>query len=162
MQSSVKRAADPASAAPRRAGDNVGYLMKRLGSALRQQFDETLRREGLSLSSAHVGALFALEEDSDATGATIARHVMVTAQAMNTVLRKLETAGLAARTVQPHNRRADSWNITNAGRRQLARVRQSGEPVFARMMAPLTPTERKQFRRMLEQCASALEAASRR
>lgn len=142
--------------------DDIGYQMKRLGNALRQQFDEALRQQGLALSSAHMGALFTLEDDPGATGATLARHAMVTAQAMNTVLRKLERDELVARTNQPHNRRADCWNLTPAGRRQLARARALGFPVFERMMAPLTPIERKQFRRMLELCAAALEVAARR
>ena len=137
--------------------DDVGYQLKRLGAALRPVLDSALRRAGLRLSMAHVAALFELEEHSGATGAALARLAMVTAQAMNTVLHRLEQEGCVARTVQPHNRRADCWSLTVAGRAQLARARSAGQPVFRRMLAPLAPAEQAQLRGLLARCVAALE-----
>lgn len=143
---------------PRRdAEDDVGYQFKRLGAALRQQLDGTLRRQGVGLSMAHMAALFALEDEPGAAGATLARHAMVTAQAMNTVLRRLERDGYIGRTPQPHNRRADCWQVTPAGQRQLARARAAGKPVFRRMLSALTPREQTELRRLLARCVAALE-----
>ena len=147
-------------AGTRAAADDVGYQFKRLGAALRQQLDCALRRQGVGLSLAHMAALFALDGTPGATGAMLARHEMITAQAMNTVLRRLEREGYIARTRQPHNRRADCWQVTAAGRHQLARGRAAGAPVFRRMLAPLAAPERAALQRLLARCVAALEGGA--
>ncbi|MCC7463829.1 MAG: MarR family transcriptional regulator [Gammaproteobacteria bacterium] len=152
----------PVAVAPvvRAVEDDVAYQFKRLGAALRQQLDGVLRRQGVGLSMAHMAALFALEDEPGATGATLARHAMVTAQAMNTVLRRLERDGYIDRTPQPHNRHADCWQVTAAGRRQLARARTAGQPVFQRMLSPLRPREQAALRQLLARCVAALESGA--
>jgi DNA-binding MarR family transcriptional regulator len=155
VKRSVKRIT--AAAAVRDAEDEVGYQFKRLGAALRQQLDGMLRRQGVGLSMAHVAALFALEDEPGATGAMLARHAMITAQAMNTVLRRLERDGYIDRTPQPHNRHADCWQVTVTGQRQLARARAAGKPVFQRMLSSLTPREQAGLQRLLARCVAALE-----
>jgi DNA-binding MarR family transcriptional regulator len=153
----VKRVTAAPAATVRAAGDDVGYQFKRLGAALRQQLDDVLRRQGVGLSVAHMAALFALQDEPGAAGATLARHAMVTAQAMNTVLRRLERDGYIGRKPQPHNRRADCWHVTAAGERQLARGRAAGKPVFQRMLSSLTPREQAGLQRLLARCVAALE-----
>jgi len=145
----------------RASKDNVGYQFKRLGAALRQQLDCALRRQGVGLSLAHMAALFALADEPGATGAMLARHEMITAQAMNTVLRRLERDGYIERRPQPNNRRADCWHATPAGARQLARGRAAGEPVFRRMLAPLSAREQSELQRLLARCVTALEGGGR-
>jgi DNA-binding MarR family transcriptional regulator len=162
MKRRVKRVTAAPAATARPAKDEVGYQFKRLGAALRQQLDDALRRQGVGLSLAHMAALFALQDEPGATGATLARHEMVTAQAMNTVLRRLERDGYIGRTPQPHNRRADSWLVTAAGERQLARARAAGKPVFQRMLSPLTRKEQAELQRLLACCVAALEGGSGR
>jgi DNA-binding MarR family transcriptional regulator len=157
----VKRLTAAPAAAARAAEDDVGYQFKRLGAALRQQLDCALRRQGVGLSLAHMAALFALDAEPGATGAMLARHEMITAQAMNTVLRRLERDGYIGRTRQPHNRRADCWRVTAAGARQLARGRTAGEPVFRRMLASLTAREQAELRRLLARCVTSLEGGGR-
>ena len=161
VKSSVKGVAAAPAAIARDAEDQVGYQFKRLGAALRQQLDDMLRRHGVGLSMAHMAALFALEDEPGATGAMLARHAMITAQAMNTVLRRLERDGYIGRKPQPHNRRADCWRVTPAGERQLARARAAGKPVFERMLASLTRREQAQLQRLLARCVAALEGGAR-
>lgn len=156
----MKRVTTAAVAGGRHAEDEVGYQFKRLGAALRQQLDDVLRREGVDLSVAHMAALFALEDEPGATGVTLARHAMISAQAMNTVLRRLERDGYIRRTLQPHNRRADCWNVTTAGERQLVRARAAGKPVFQRMLASLTSSEQSELQRLLARCVAALESSA--
>jgi DNA-binding MarR family transcriptional regulator len=159
VKRSVKRIT--AAAAVRDAKDDVGYQFKRLGAALRQQLDCALRRQGVGLSLAHMAALFALADEPGATGAMLARHEMITAQAMNTVLRRLERDGYIGRKPQPNNRRADCWQVTAAGVRQLARGRAAGAPVFRRMLAPLTAREQAELQRLLARCVAAVEGGGR-
>ena len=161
VKSSVQGGTAASAAVVRDAEDEVGYQFKRLGAALRQQLDDMLRRQGVGLSMAHVAALFALEDEPGATGATLARHAMITAQAMNTVLRRLERDGCIGRKPQPHNRRADCWHVTPAGERQLARARAAGKPVFQRMLASLTRKEKAELQRLLARCVAALEGGGR-
>ena len=88
----------------------VAYLLKQLHHTLRQAMDETLRREKLQLSFAHLGTLFALDLDPGVPGAEIARRGAVTAQTMNSILRRLEQDGLIER--QPHPTSAHGFSMT--------------------------------------------------
>lgn len=149
------RAATPP---PARDGD-VGYLLKQLMSALRRRMDERLRNEELDLSMAHMAALFTLQDEPGLAGAQLARRTMISAQAMNGVLRRLESDGLIGRSQHPENRHTDSWRLTTDGTRRLARARRVARPVMQRMTSGLSARERNEFRRLLERCIEALESS---
>src|ERR1700741_4557848 len=85
----------------------VGFLLKSLQHTLRQTLDEALRKQGIELSFAQFGALFGLHCEPQSTGAKLARRAFVSAQTMNTVLRRLEEDGLIQRRPHPDSRRAD-------------------------------------------------------
>jgi len=140
-----------------RPGD-VGYLLKQLMSALRRRMDERLRNRELDLSMAHMAALFALQEEPGLAGARLARRTMISAQAMNGVLRRLEADGLISRSRHPENRHTDCWRLSSAGTRRLARARRAAEPVLQGMQSGLSPHERVELQRLLGCCISALEA----
>ena len=122
-------------------GHIVGFLMKSLQHSLRQSMDEALRKRGLELSFAHFAALYGLYCEPGITGAKLARRAMVSAQTMNSALRRLEEEGRIERRPHPDSRRADSWSLTAEGHELLERSRGVGSQVFARMLAPLEPAE---------------------
>lgn len=136
----------------------VGYLLKQLMSALRRRMDERLRHRELDLSMAHMAALFALQEEPGIAGAQLARRTMISAQAMNGVLRRLEADGLISRSRHPENRHTDCWRLSLAGTRRLARARLAAEPVLQGMQSGLNPHERVELQRLLGRCISSLEA----
>jgi DNA-binding MarR family transcriptional regulator len=142
---------------PGTPGQNVGLLMKSLHHMLRQSIDETLRKRGLELSFAHFAALFGIYCEPGITGAKLARRAMVSAQTMNSALRRLEEEGRIERRPHPDSRRADSWRLTDEGIELLEQAREVSSAVFARMLAPLAPAETAALEDYLRRCIAALE-----
>jgi DNA-binding MarR family transcriptional regulator len=139
----------------------IGFLLKSLQHTLRQTMDEALRKRGSELSFAHFAALFGLHCEPGSTGAKLARRAFVSAQTMNSVLRRLENDGLIERGPHPDSRRADSWTLTAQGLEQLEQARAVGAAIFSQMLAPLSAAEITQFEDYLRRCIAALESASR-
>ena len=141
------------------SGDDIGPLLKQLGNVFRRRMDERLRMQELALSSAHMVVLFELEVNPGQAGAELARRTMISAQAMNNVLHRLEADGLIDRHAHPRNRRTDCWNLTTAGRRRLARAQAVAQPVMQKMLADMSAAERREFQRLLRSCIRALESS---
>ncbi len=137
----------------------VGFLLKSLQHTLRQTLDEALRKRGIELSFAQFGALFGLFCEPGSTGAKLSRRAFVSAQTMNTVLRRLEDDGLIERRPHPDSLRADCWSLTGEGLAQLHRARAVGSEVFERMLAPLEPAEIANRVSSLRRCIAALDGA---
>jgi DNA-binding MarR family transcriptional regulator len=119
--------------------------------------DNELRDRELDLSMAHMAALFTLLEEPGLAGAQLARRIMISPQAMNGVLRRLEREALIVRHHHPDNRRADCWNLTKAGSSRLARARKIGDKVLGRMLAGFSTVEQTTLRQLIGRCIAALE-----
>jgi DNA-binding MarR family transcriptional regulator len=137
----------------------VGFLLKSLHHSLRQSIEEALRAQGLTMSFAHFATLFGLFSEPGITGAQLARRAMVSAQTMNSILRRLESEGLIERGPHPDSRRADSWSLAEEGEKQLARARVIGDTVFSRMLAALSADEVADLQTYLRRCIAALETS---
>ena len=135
----------------------VGFLLKSLQHTLRQRMDEAMRTHGIELSFAHFAALFGLHSEPGSNGAKLARRAFVSAQTMNSVLRRLEADGHIERRPHPDSRRADSWSLTDEGLEQLERARAVGQRVFDRMLGSLDADELERFESYMKRCISALE-----
>ena len=133
----------------------LGYLLKSLQHSLRQAMDEALRKN--SMSFAHFATLFSVASSPGAPGAQLARTAFVTAQAMNTILKRLEKDGLIVREPHPDNLRADRWYITPAGTRAMQRARTRCAPVLERMVVLLNKLEMGRFEDYLRRCIAGLE-----
>jgi DNA-binding MarR family transcriptional regulator len=134
----------------------VGFLLKSLHHSLRQAMDEALREQGVEMSFAHFAALFGLFTEPGVTGAQLARRSTVSAQTINSVLRRLEADGLVERRAHPESRRADAWYLTDKGSASLQRARTVGDTVFSRMLSALTAAEVDQLQNALRRCVAAL------
>jgi len=146
-----------ADAEPVRAELTIPHLLKNFHHAVRQAVDEAFRVQRIEMSFAHFLALLTLQLEPGVAGAEIARRAFVTAQTMNTILRRLESDGDIERRPHPQNARADSWFITKAGQVRLDRAKVIGEAVWIRMLSVLRPTEIKQMQDMLERCIAGLD-----
>ena len=135
----------------------VGFLLKSLHHTLRQTIEEALRKRGLELSFAHFAALFTIESEPGISGAKLARRAMVSAQTMNSALRRLESDGRIERRPHPDSRRADSWTVTGEGLELLNQARAVGNGIFERMLAPLDRNETAALESSLRRCIAALE-----
>ena len=137
--------------------ERIGFLLKSLQHTLRQTLEETMRKQGVELSFAHLAALFNLHYEPGITGAQLARRAMVSAQTMNSALRGLEHDGYIDRRPHPDSRRADSWSLTVAGLAELKRARAVGSAVFGNMLGALSPSEATAFEDCLRRCIAALD-----
>jgi DNA-binding MarR family transcriptional regulator len=136
----------------------VGYLLKQLSTAFRRHIDNKLRQGEMDLSMAHMAALFNLHEAGNLAGAQLARRIMISPQAMNGVLRHLESEGLIVRHRHPENRRTDCWNLTAAGQSRLKQARKIGDAVLRQMLTGFSAAEQLTLRQLLRRCIAALEA----
>jgi DNA-binding MarR family transcriptional regulator len=135
----------------------IPHLLKNLHHSLRQAVDVAFRESQMEMSFAHFVTLFTLESEPGVAGAEIARRAFVTAQTMNTLLRRLEADGHIERQPHPTNVRADSWYITSAGQVRLNRAKIVGDSVWRRMLSSLKDIEVKQLQSFLERCISGLD-----
>ena len=137
--------------------DHIGFLLKNLHLGVRQVLEMELREHRIPLSFAQVGALFNLLLEPGLPGAQLARRANVSAQTMNTILRRLESDGMIARRPHPESRRADSWFLTEVGDAVLDQARIVGDAVFARVLSGFSSGEAEEFRGYLRRCIAALD-----
>jgi DNA-binding MarR family transcriptional regulator len=135
----------------------IGRLLKNMQQSLRQAMEDSLRRERVDLSFAHFVTLYTLSSEPGVTGAELARRAFVTAQTMNTILRRLERDGAIERRPNPANQRADSWYVTKLGQSRLAKAQVVAEAVWSRMFESFNDREIAQLQRLLERCLQGLE-----
>jgi DNA-binding MarR family transcriptional regulator len=138
--------------------EQIGYLLKRLMHQFRHQVDERLRRNS-DVSFAH---LVTLDQEPGIAGARLARRLLVTAQTMTGLLRRLERDGAIERRPDPLNRRADRWYLLPAGVERLNAARSAGSPVMTQMLSMLRPQEITELRAYLERCVEGLESGAQR
>lgn len=143
--------------APSRPEEVIPQLLKNLHHSLRQAVGEALRQQGIEMSFAHFVTLFTLAAQPGIVGAEIARRVFVTAQTMNTILRRLEKDGDIERRPHPGNARADSWFITKAGQVRLNQAKRVGEAVWRRLLSALKTSEVAQLQSLLARCIRGLD-----
>lgn len=135
----------------------IGRLLKNMHQSVRQATDESLRRQRIDLSFAHFVALYTLASEPGVAGAELARRAFVTAQTMNTILRRLEREGAIERKPNPTNQRADSWFITKAGHSSLNKAQVVVEGVWSQLFEALSAQEVRQLQRLLERCLVGLD-----
>jgi len=141
--------------------EKIGYLLKRLMHVFRHVLEVRLRRSA-SMSFAHLVTLDQIHEEPGVAGAQLARRLLVTAQTMTELLKRLERDGCIERRPDPNNRRADRWFIRSDGIARLQLGRVAGGPVMTQMLSLLSPREVVEFRGYLERCVEGLERESRR
>jgi MarR family transcriptional regulator, transcriptional regulator for hemolysin len=146
---------------PRTPEEQIGFLLKRLMHQFRHQVDERLRRNS-DISFAHLVTLDQMQQEPGIAGARLARRLLVTAQTMTGLLRRMEREGAIERRPDPHNRRADRWYLLPAGLARLNTARSAGGPVMTQMLSQLAPQEIAELRGYLERCVEGLEIAAQR
>jgi len=140
--------------------EQIGYLLKRVMHVFRHVLEERLRRSA-EISFGHLVTLDQIKTTPGIAGAELARHLLVTAQTMTDLLKRLEREGSIERRADPRNRRRDHWFLLPAGEARLASARQAGGPVMTQMLSLLSAAEVESFKGFLERCVEGLEQASR-
>lgn len=142
--------------------ERIGRLFKNLYQSMRQALEESMRKEEVGLSLAHFMTVYALSVSPGAAGAELARRAFVTAQTMNTILRRLERDGFIERRPHPTNPRADSWYMTRSGRARFERARIVAEQVWSGVFESFKPGEIAQLERLLQRCLAGVERETAR
>lgn len=124
----------------------VSYLVGRLDRLLRMRLGDALEPHRLTL--AEYTALSVLESRSGLSNAQLARRALITPQAMNEVLARLESRRLVRRS--PAAGRARPVELTPSGRRLLAAAEASVDAVERKMLAGVRRDDRTRLRDLLE------------
>ena len=130
----------------------VGYLVGRLDRLLRRRLGSALEPHGLSL--AEYTTLSVLQARSGLSNAQLARRSLITPQAMNEVLGRLEARRLVRRGVDPGHGRIRPAELTASGKRLLSRADEAVEAVEEAMLRGVGGGDRARLRGLL---AAALD-----
>jgi DNA-binding MarR family transcriptional regulator len=130
----------------------LGYLLYRVGAALRPEVSAVLGPLGLTLPE--FVCLRSISMSPGLSSAELSRHTNVTPQAMNTVLRKLQDIGAVARPASVSSGRALPATLTTQGRALLNRAEGAVRIADARILAKLTGAQQREFKRMLDKLGS--------
>lgn len=125
----------------------VGYLLYRVMTVLRPDVTAELAPLGLGLPE--FVCLRSLAMFPGQSSAELARNTNVSPQAMNLVLRELQGTGAVTRPATVSSGRALPARLTNKGRALLKRAEAAVHVAEDRLLANLTPTERREFKRLL-------------
>ena len=137
---------------------NIGLLFRSINFNFRQEMDKALRKGGMGVSFGEISPMLVLLLHPGINGAQLARHSMVSAQAMNPVLRKLVSKKYIQRRPHPDSLRADSWYLTDKGSGLLDRAKKIFEAATSRMLSGLDAREVKNLEKYLRICATSLES----
>ena len=130
----------------------LGYLLYRVMALLRPEVMAELGPLGLGLPE--FVCMRILSMSPGRSSAELARDTNVSPQAMNLVLRGLEDMGAVARPASVPSGRALPAQLTTKGRALLKRAEAAVHVADERILARLTPAERREFKRFLDTVGS--------
>jgi DNA-binding MarR family transcriptional regulator len=122
----------------------VSYLVGRFDRLLRRRLGSALAGHGISLPE--YTALSVLSARSGLSNAQLARRSLITPQAANEVLTRLEERKLVRRGADPKHGRVRPAALTAAGRRLLAQADGAVDTVEREMLAGIGGAERRALR----------------
>ncbi len=124
----------------------VSYLVGRIDRLLRARLSEALAPHGLTLSE--YTTLSVLAGRGGLSNAQLARRALITPQAMNEVLGRLEERRLVRRRAGPGRTRPAE--LTPSGRKQLTLAEEDVDRVEAAMLREVPAADRTRLREVLE------------
>jgi DNA-binding MarR family transcriptional regulator len=137
---------------PRELVDSTGFLLKRLGWAIKARTFEAFEEAGES--PYHYSILAVLEESARETQATIADALGYDRSWLVGLLDELEADGSIERRRDPADRRRHLVSLKPAGKKKLARLRGISEHVEAEFFEGLAPAKRESLHAVLKELAA--------
>jgi DNA-binding MarR family transcriptional regulator len=134
-------------AAERQLSADPGFLLSRVGAAIRAGFHEVLGRWGIRPLQYVI--LLVLERGDGVSQQELCSAAGIDSGNMVELLDGLEALRYASRARDPRDRRRHLVTITPGGRSALAEVRQAVEDYTGGFLSPLTGPEREQLGRLL-------------
>ncbi|MFQ4135864.1 MarR family winged helix-turn-helix transcriptional regulator [Nodosilinea sp. PGN35] len=133
----------------------VIVTLHRVHAAMEAAFNAALAEVGLS--AAQWDILRLLHHSPGASGADIARYARVTPQAVTTMLRRLEKAGLLRRQAANKGRAVGSY-LSPRGEAALREGDRIAAQSEAQVTLAFTPDQQARFQADLERCLSVLDS----
>jgi DNA-binding MarR family transcriptional regulator len=134
----------------------IGLLFRSVNVNFRQAIDKGLRDLDIGVTFGEISPMSILRFRPGINGAQLARHSLVSPQAMNGILRQLVEKKYIERRAHPDNLRADSWYLTDKGARLLDRARSVFDEVTLRMVSGLNLQQVRSLEGYLRSCATSL------
>lgn len=136
-----------------------GHYIRRLQQiAVAIFFEET---DGHGITPVQFAALAEVARAPQIDQRTLARSIGYDTSTIGGVIDRLEARGLVQRNASKADRRVRRLTLTDTGQALLDAVMAPMQRAQDRMLAPLPPSERTQFMRMLRQLVEANNALSR-
>jgi DNA-binding MarR family transcriptional regulator len=134
----------------------LSYLLGRLDRALRRQLGDVLRPHGLSIPE--YTALSVLRARRGLSNAQLARRALITPQAMNQVIARLEEQSLVHRSADPDHGRILRTELTSSGEARLAACDAAVGGIETLMLTELGERDQQRLLRDLASCLRMLGA----
>ena len=111
--------------------------------------NEGFAATGTGLRPYHYRLMASIDEEGPIGQAELGRVSGIDRSDVANMLAELEQLGLVERTVDPTNRRRNIVGITQAGSNQLTALGDVLDEIQERVLAPLSPNERRQLTKLL-------------
>ena len=134
-------------------GPGCAFLLTQIGTHAAQQF--ATRVAELDLTPPQVGLLHAIALEPGRSQQALARHLGTPASRLVALVDGLEERGLVERRRNPDDRRLYAVELTDAGRRFMARLGRVAREHDDAVLDGLDPDERAQLRGLLLRVAKA-------
>ncbi|WP_199190300.1 MarR family winged helix-turn-helix transcriptional regulator [Cryobacterium sp. N22] len=134
--------------------DRVIWALRRAELAVQNLKDAQLRPVGMAAS--HYALLMSVDSEPGLAGATLARRLNVTPQAVASLVARLVERGLIERRHHPRHPHVQELHLTSAGRDALQHADTVMERIEQQVVGLLGTQQSEKFRLMLETLASSL------
>jgi MarR family transcriptional regulator, lower aerobic nicotinate degradation pathway regulator len=136
--------------------ENTGFLLKKLGFAIKERSYEAYKESGLTPQ--HHAVLSLLEEGSCGAQGTIADRLGYDRSQLVGLLDELEERGYVVRKRDSDDRRRHLVNVTPEGKEALRELRAIGKGVEKEFLAPLDADDRQALHALLLRLAAYHDA----
>ncbi|MPW10967.1 MarR family transcriptional regulator [Paraburkholderia sp. CNPSo 3155] len=124
-----------------------GAIIRRLQQVAVRLFAEETKP--FNMTSIQLGALQVIFDRPGIDQISLSQATDVDRTSIMRVIERLTSEGLVTKEANAHDRRVSSISITHAGRERIEQLIDKAEVSQIRLLAPLTPAERKEFMRMM-------------
>jgi len=136
-----------------------GHLIRRLQQIAVAVFMS--KTQDFDITPVQYSALLALRNHPGIDQTTLMQIIAFDRSTIGEVVTRLVRKGLIKRTIGKRDRRTRRLQLTPAGRRLLTRMKSVNEEVQQLILAPLSPSERAQFVRLMRKVADLNNKRSR-
>ncbi|HEV2781560.1 MAG TPA: MarR family transcriptional regulator [Actinophytocola sp.] len=130
----------------------TGFLLSWVAARGGEHYERALASVGLKAQ--HLGVLVLLQ-DGPMVQARLSERLHVFKPVMVTLVNELEEMGLVERRAHPRDRRAVEVHLLPRGTGRIREAERVSERASEEFFAPLTPTQRRTFHRLLAKLAAA-------